>query len=130
MGLLFSDIYPGSISDSELTEKAGTLDLVEEEHELMADRGFSIQDFCASKGLTLNRSKCKEREQFNEADVAMNFDIAATRIHVERFIGRVRNWAILNDVWPLNRTDILSPTWQVLCHIVNLTMPPIGPNDK
>ena len=33
MGLLFSDIYPGSISDSEITIKSGALHLVEPEHE-------------------------------------------------------------------------------------------------
>ena len=36
-GLLFSDIYPGSISDSELTEKTGVLSWLTPEHELMAD---------------------------------------------------------------------------------------------
>ena len=46
-----------------------------------------------------------------EMDVAINFDIAATRIHVERFIGRVRDWGILNSVCPINRMDILSSTW-------------------
>jgi len=25
--------------------------------------------------------------------------------------------------------DLLSSTWQALCHIVNLTMPPIGPRE-
>ena len=45
-----------------------------------------------------------------EVDVATNFDIAATRIHVERFIGRVRDWGILNSVWTINRMDILLST--------------------
>ena len=37
------------------------------------------------------KTKQKEIDQFMEVDVATNFDIAATRIHVERFIGRVRD---------------------------------------
>eukprot|EP00794_Sanderia_malayensis_P008326 gene8326-9219_t len=127
MGILFSEIYPGSISDSEITEKAGALNFVEEEHEIMSDRGFSIQDLCAIKGVALNRPKQKDCDQFLQKDVASNFDIAATRIHVERFIGRVRNWTILNKVWPLKQIDLLSSTWQMLCHVVNLTMAPIGP---
>ena len=61
-----------------------------------------------------------------EVDVATNLDIAAARIHFERFIGRVRNWGILNLVWPINRMDIYSSTWQTLAHIVNLTYPPTG----
>ena len=64
-----------------------------------------------------------------EVDVATNFDTAATRIHVERFIGRVRDQGILNSVWPINRMDFLSSTWQTLAHIVNLTSSPIGPKE-
>ena len=127
MGLLFSDIYPGSISDSEITEKSGVLQFVEESHEIMSDRGFAIQDMCAIKGVFLNRPKQKDADQFSQSEVQRNFDIASTRIHVERFIGRVRDWTRLNKVWPLNRMDLLSPTWQMLCHLVNITMPPIGP---
>ena len=92
----------------------------------MSDCGSSIQKRCASRGITLNRPKQKENDQFMEADVATNFDIAATRIHVERFIGRVCDWSILNSVWPIHRMDILSSTWQTLTYIVNLTNPPIG----
>ena len=129
-GLLFSDIFPGSISDSQITEETAVLEWVNPEHELMSDRGFAIQDYCAVKGIYLNRPAQKSTEKFSHADVATNFDIASTRIHVERFIGRVRDWSILNAVWPLQRMDLLSSTWQTLCHIVNLTMEPIGPKEK
>ena len=61
-----------------------------------------------------------------EADVATNFDIAATRNHFEQFIGRVY-WGILNSVWPSNRMDILLLTCITLAHTVNLTNPSIGP---
>ena len=122
--LFFSDVYPGSISDSEITSKTDILSYVEESHEIMTDRGFSIQDLCAEKGITLNRPKQKEN-----ADTQRNFDITATRIHVERFIGRVRKWKTLNDIWPLNRIDMLTCVWQMLCHTVNLTCPPISPKD-
>ena len=80
----------------------------------MSDRGFSIQKLCAVRGITLNSPKQKENDQFAERDIATNFDIAATRIHGERFIGRVRNWGILNSIWPINRIGILSTTWQTL----------------
>nr|XP_012563074.2 uncharacterized protein LOC105847821 [Hydra vulgaris] len=127
-GILFSDIYPGSISDSDLTEKSDTILFVEKDHEIMSDRGFSIQEFCATKGITLYRPKQKDSDQFSQVDVARNFDIASTRIHVERYImGRIWDWGIMNTVWPINRMDLLSSTRQMLAHIVNLTMPPIGP---
>ena len=66
MGLLFSEVYPGSISDSEITEKAGALNFVQEEHESMSDRGFSIQELCAIKGIALNRPKQKDSDQFSQ----------------------------------------------------------------
>ena len=73
--------------------------------------------------------KQKEDDQFAERDIATNFDNAATRIHVERFIGRVHNWGILNPIRPINRVDILSSIWQTPAHIVNLTNLPIGPKE-
>ena len=130
MGILFSDVYPGSISDSDITEKAGILNLIEEEHELMSDRGFAVQELCSIKGIFLNRPKQKDEDQFTQQEVHRNFDIASTRIHVERFIGRVRDWRILNKVWPMNQMDLLSPVWQMLCHVVNLVLPPIGPKEE
>ena len=129
MGIIFSDIYPGSISDTEITEKTGVLEYVNEGHEVMTDKGFSIQDLCAIKGVTLNRPKQKEADQFSQPDIMRNFNIASTRIHVERYIGRVRNWKILNNIWPMNRIDLLSFTWQMLCHTVNLVFPAIGPKE-
>ena len=97
-GILFSDVYSGSISDSKLTEECGVVYFVESEHEIMSDCGFSIQELCAVRGITLNRPKQKENDQFAERDIATNFGIATTRINVECFIGRVRNWGILNSI--------------------------------
>ena len=130
MGIIFSNVYPGSISDTDITEKTGVLNYVNEGHEVMTDKGFAIQDLCAIKGVTLNRPKQKPSDQFSQDDIQQNFNIASTRIHVERFIGRVRNWRILNNIWPMNRIDLLSSTWNMLCHTVNLVMPPIGPKEE
>ena len=55
--ILFSGIYQGSISDPKLTEECGAVYFVESEHEIMSDRGFSIQELCAVRDITLNRPK-------------------------------------------------------------------------
>ena len=44
----FSAIFIGSISDSKITEECGAVHLVEREHEITSDHGFSIQELCAS----------------------------------------------------------------------------------
>ena len=95
----------------------------------MTDRSFSIQDLCSIKGIILNWPKQKESNQFSEEEVQRNFDIASTRIHVERFIGRIRDWRILNNTWPVTQMDLLGSTWQILCHTVNLVLLPIGPKE-
>ena len=87
MGLFFSVIYPGSLSDNYITEKSGVFQWIQPEHELTADRGFAIQDLCALRGIYLNRPAQKLSDQFTQAEVASNLDIASTRIHVELHIG-------------------------------------------
>ena len=89
MGLGFSEICPGSISDSDITEKSDVLNWVQEEHEIMPGKGFAIQYFCSIKGIHLNRPSQKSNPQFSETEVANNCYSAATRIHVEKFVGRV-----------------------------------------
>ena len=42
MRVLVSNIYPGSISKSNITEKSGVLKFVEEKHELTNDKGFIL----------------------------------------------------------------------------------------
>ena len=43
IGLLFSDIYPGSISDSAITEQTCVLEWIQPKHQLMADGGFQCK---------------------------------------------------------------------------------------
>ena len=60
--------------------------------------------------------------QFSEAEVAANFDITPTSIHVQRFTGHVYGWSILND-WTIQKTDLVTSTWVSFCNIAKyLTM--------
>ena len=49
-----SKLFPGSISDKELTRKSGLLDLLERGDSVMADRGFDIEDDLILQGVCLN----------------------------------------------------------------------------
>ena len=48
-GIIFSDIYPGKISDSEITMETSAINFVDTEHKLMSDRGFAISELCAKR---------------------------------------------------------------------------------
>ena len=82
----------------ELFEKSGLLDLLEPGDSVMADRGFTIADLLDAKGVKLNIPPMKVNDQLSETELITTRRIAALRIHVERAIGRVNNFKILNDI--------------------------------
>jgi hypothetical protein len=92
----------------------------------MTDRGFTIQDNCVEKGLFHYAPPMLEDNQMSVSDCAKTFEIAHLCIHVERFIGRMRNWHISSQLWPMNQYDLLNPAWKVIDFLVNMT-PPVGP---
>ena len=49
-----SDLYPGCISDKELTRRSGLFDLLDRDDSVMADRGFDIEEDLALLGVRLN----------------------------------------------------------------------------
>ena len=63
----------------------------------MADRGFNIQDLCASKGVTVNIPHfLKGRSQLPGVTVFDDRKLSSKRVHIERSIGLVKTYKILN----------------------------------
>ena len=92
-----SKLYGGNISDRELTERCGILSLLEPGDSIMADRGFTIADLLELKGVALNIPPMKTSDQFTQRELTITRRIANLRIHVERAIGRIKNFKLLND---------------------------------
>ena len=95
-----SDLFGGNISDKELTSRCGLLDLLEDGDSVMADKGFNIADLLNAKSVTLNipPKLTDSSGQFSEDDRVKTRRIASVRIHVERAIGRVKNFKILESI--------------------------------
>ena len=99
-----TDAYPRSITDNDLTSDCGVLDMIKEKGTtVLTDKGFWIEDLCHSKGLLHNRPPLKFDTQYEESDISKNFDVATLRIYNENYIGRMRDWSILNACWPKSR---------------------------
>lgn len=98
-----TDAYPDSFSDADITEQSCVLDSVPKGNTVMTDKGFNITDICHERGLLHNRPPMKFAHQFYKTEVVKNFDIATFRIYIENYIGRVRDWQILNKTWPSSR---------------------------
>ena len=52
--MFVSSIYTGSISDTKLVERSGFLKLLQRGDEVMADRGFTIEDKLTPLGVLVN----------------------------------------------------------------------------
>ena len=104
-----SDMYMGSISDVQLTQVSGLLSKLEKYPgvSMMADRGFTIADKLAALNIDLNIPPFLEMKgQFSPSEMKEGRKIASLRIHVERAIGRLKSYQILNGVIPLSHSRI------------------------
>jgi hypothetical protein len=78
-------------SDKFIVEKSGFLNYLLPGDEVMADRGFTIEDFLFPRRVKLNIpafTKCKH--QLSNEDVATTRRIVHVRIHVERAVRRLK----------------------------------------
>ena len=127
-GLLHcSDTFPGTISDKDITEQCEVLDKLNKGKVVLTDKGFDIADLCHKKGILHNRPPLKFDCQYEHADISKNFDVATLRIYKENFIGRMRDWTILNACWPINRIDLLGYCFKIFAYILKT---PVGPKES
>lgn len=119
-----SEGWPGKTSDRQLTIESGLIDLLDEHDSVMADKGFTIRDVLDKKKCTLNIPPFRgSSSQFTTDEVFETQDIASLRIHVERSIGRVKNFHILDGVMPLTLQPISTHIFQVICWLTNFDVP-------
>ena len=88
-----SELYAGSISDREIAERSGILDLpFNEGDDVMADKGFTIEDLLPL-GVSLNIPPfLGQSQQIPAEDVVKTQVIASLGIHVERAINKIKNF--------------------------------------
>ena len=127
-----SPLYVGSISDVELTRNSGLLERLKGTSNIsvMADRGFTIRDQLIAIGADLNIPPFMEgRAQLPAAEVLEGRRIASVRIHIERAIGRIKNFSILKGSLPITLSRIANQIVCVCCWLVNfqpvLILPPV-----
>ena len=114
----------GRVSDKKITRDCGILDLLEPGDQIMADRGFDIEDVLPT-GVTLNIPPFSNgHDQLTLEEEVLTRKIASSRIHVERAIARIKNYRLLHQVIPLSMAPDVGKIWGV-CFYLTLFLPPL-----
>nr|XP_033503863.1 uncharacterized protein LOC117270382 [Epinephelus lanceolatus] len=116
-------LYTGSISDKEITKISGILPLLEPGNEVMADKGFLIEDLLSNVGAKLIIPPFKRSAQFTREETEKTQAIARLRIVVEWVIGRVKSNHIWDSSAPLTLMGTVNQIWHNCCVIVNFQGP-------
>ena len=121
-----SQLYTGCISDKEITERSGFLQMpFDEGDSIMADKGFDIQDLLDVLKVKLNIPPFLGMlGQMASDDVMTTQSIAAERIHVERAINKIKCFHIFDQVIPLSLSGTINQIWTV-CAMLTLFQEPI-----
>jgi DDE superfamily endonuclease len=125
--------YGGRASDTGIVNDCGLLDHFAPDSAVLADRGFkALESSLNLMGVTLQRppsvfagkalskGECKKRRQ-----------VAAVRIHVERYIGRLRNFAFIapHATVPVKLIPYVDFCVNIACGLTNLGSPLIKRNE-
>ena len=110
-----SPVFVGSISDVELTRESGFLKTIDDKPgiSIMADRGLTIRSMLDKIGVKLNMPPFLDgRAQLPAKEIQEGRKIASLRIHVERAIGRMKNFDILKGTIPITMVRQIN---QIVC---------------
>ena len=125
-----SSVFPGSISDKDITVRSGLRNpsLWNSGEGIMADRGFTIQDYTDNLNIKLViPAFLQGRDQLSEEEVIITQQIASERIHVERMIQRLKTYHIFDRVIPLSMMGSLNQIITVCALLANFQDPIIAP---
>lgn len=119
--MFISKSFGGRASDRYIVENSGFLRYLLPGDEIMADRGFTIEDLLFPRRVKLNiPAFTKGKPQLSADDVTSTRRIARVRIHVERAIRRLKVFKILSSTVPVASLKRFDDILVVCSALVNL----------
>ena len=114
----------GNTSDKKLVKMTNIVEKFEENDIVLADRGFNIQELFLHKQVKVIvppfQRSTSSTSQFTETEDTKTKTVANARIHVERAIGRLKEFSILQGPIPLTMIDLMESALVVCSALVNL----------
>lgn len=121
---LVSEGYPGNTSDKVIFQKSGINDVLVKSDMVLADKGFLISDV-VPPGVSVNLPHFLVNKQFTPLQVKHNYEVANSRIIIERVNARIKNFNIV-DSFPHQMRPHATKIFQTVCCLVNLQNPLIA----
>lgn len=113
--------WGGRVSDKQITMESGFVDKLGNGDCILADRGFNIKEEFAMKGAILKvPSFTKGKNQLSGLEVDTSRRLSNVRIHVERVIGRIKKFRLLQSIIPITQMDLMDDIMVTICCAVNL----------
>ena len=127
-----SGLWGDGVLDRLITVECCIIDLLASGDNVMADKGFDIQDLLAAKKVKHNIPPfLGKRQRFPPPpEVEETRRIAELRIHVKRAICRIKNFHILNGVFPITLTHIANEIFTTCALLTNFMIPVCAPNTQ
>ena len=123
--MFVSELFTGSISDKNITEDSGFLELlshlkecgyVQDGDAVMTDKGFTIGDDLAKLNLRLNIPPfARGGKQMTVSEIKETQKIARHRIHIERLIAKVKKFLIVKHDIPTSMFPKINKIWSNCC---------------
>ena len=124
---LLPEGWGGRVSDKQITIESSFLNQLRIGDSILADRGFSIQEELSVRGAVLKVPKfTRGKKQLSQKDVDESRQLAHVRIHVERVIGRIKDFRLLQTIIPISQVDLIDDMLVVNCGAVNLNESVVG----
>lgn len=129
--IFISALFTGAISDNALLEKSGFNKVVESKisegfllhgDTFLADKGFTATELLKPVNISIPVFKINN-VQFSPNEVHHTQKIARERVHVERAIGRIKNYKILGSEVALAQLGTFNQIWTVCCLLSNFQKP-------
>ena len=88
---------------------------------MLADRSFLVEEELATKRAVLGiPAFTRAKKQMTAKDIDISIQIAYVRIHVERVIGYLEKFTILNNAIPINQVDLTDNIMVSISGIISL----------
>ncbi len=117
---LVSPAYGGSTSDRQCVERSSLNLLCNSGDEIMADKGFNVQDLFITSNIIVNMPTfLKKGNRFNNTTLVRDRKIASKRVHIERVIGLAKTYKILCQPMDLTKTALGSEIIFICCMLCN-----------